>query len=91
MRIAKCKKDVCVRFVVEIGSKDVCETLEIGSSNEDVKILKLSLTAFDNSLSAVCCDLPNLSSDKEIALALFALKGIYIKYNCSTMIVSSIF
>ena len=89
MRIAKCKKDVCVRFVVEIGSEDVCETLEIGSSNEDVK--KLSLTAFDNSLSAVCCDLPNLSSDKDIALALFALKDIYIKYNCSTMIVSSIF
>ena len=64
---------------LEIGSEDVCETLEIGSSNEDVK--KLSLTAFDNSLSAVCCNLPNLSSDKEIALALFALKDIYIKYN----------
>ena len=58
---------------------------------QSIKILRsYRLQPFDNSLSAVCCDLPNLTSDKEIALALFVLKDIYIQYSCSTMIVSSI-
>ena len=85
MKTAKCSKDVCVRFVVEIGNED--EDAEDG--NQEIK--KLSLTAFNSCLSAVCGDLPGLPNDNEIALKLFALKDIYIKYNCSSMIVSSIF
>jgi hypothetical protein len=95
MRTANCKKDVCVRFFVEIDCEDGRETEEIGNSDVDVnenqaESRKLSLTAFGNPLSDVCGDLANLSSDNEIALKLFELKDIFITYNCSTMIVSSI-
>ena len=48
MKTAKCSKDVCVRFVVEIGDED--EDIEYG--NQEIK--KLSLTAFNSSLSAEC-------------------------------------
>ena len=60
MKTAKCSKDVCVRFVVEIGDED--EDVEDG--NQEIK--KLSLTAFNSSLSAECGDLSGLPNDSEI-------------------------
>lgn len=74
-RVANFKKDICVKFII------------LRKEDEE----KLELTAFGNALTGVCHNILSLSSDQEVAETLLALENIYVTYNLSSMVVSSIF